>query len=100
MASHPAFAARLAKLLPAGLALLGVLGTFVGLAISGRHAAIDEARDRAVALSTMAAEHAGRLMDASNLALTEVAELASGRDWTEVAASRASYSRLKQLVQR
>jgi two-component system, sensor histidine kinase PdtaS len=100
----PAVLARLPWWLPGvgstGLALLVVLATFVAVAAANREAALETARQRAAGVATTLGEHAGRLLDATELALAEVAEIPDGRDWAELAGSTADHLRLKRLAGR
>jgi two-component sensor histidine kinase len=91
---------HLLGLLPTALALLVVLGTFAVVATANRQAVLRDAQERTADLATMLAEHAGRLLDATDLALREVAELSAGRSWDAIARSVEDHLRLRRLSDR
>jgi two-component sensor histidine kinase len=98
--TSPRPSARLLALLLTGLAIAIILGTFALSAWSSHRSTIEDARQRLADRSTMLAEHAGRLLDAVQLALAEVGAIPNQRAWDDVAASLGDHLRLKQLSDR
>ncbi|MCK6451529.1 MAG: ATP-binding protein [Alphaproteobacteria bacterium] len=64
---------------------------------ANRRARMREAGERITSLAAILAEQAGRILDVANLAAGQATEVARGRDWDEVARSRAVFDELRQL---
>jgi two-component sensor histidine kinase len=74
------------------------LALFAVLAEMQRRDRLDEARERTQVLALLLAEHAGRLLDAADLALGQIMRLVEGRSWDEVAANIDHHTALRRLA--
>src|SRR5690242_13469886 len=79
--------------------LLG-LGGFALLALAQRRAEVEEERSRAADLAVLLAEHAGRLLDAADVALLQIATIAQERSWDEIERSTTAYQAVRGLSAR
>src|SRR5690606_590138 len=74
---------RLIALLGGGLVIVAVV-LFGGLSYGRWQATLDESEQLTVNLADLLAEHAGRVLDASNLVADQAIMLVRGREWDDL----------------
>jgi two-component sensor histidine kinase len=83
----------------ASLIALSIL-LFVIMAEANRQATLRDAERAAATLVATLAEHAGRIVDVSNVIADQAIDLVGERRWDEIAASRDTYLALRRMLQR
>jgi two-component sensor histidine kinase len=95
--AHPWSPRGVIAALGSGLVVIA-LCLFAALAYARWNATVGEAERLTENVADLLAEHAGRVLDASNLIADEAIILATNRPWDEVAASRELHARLHRFT--
>jgi two-component sensor histidine kinase len=83
----------------ASLIALSIL-LFVAMAEANRQATVRDAERAASTLVATLAEHAGRIVDVSNVIADQAMDLVDERPWDEIASSREIYLALRRMLRR
>jgi two-component sensor histidine kinase len=87
---------RVVAMLGGGIVIVAMI-LFGGLAYVRWQATVAEAEQLTANLSDLLAEHAGRVLDASNLVAEQAIALAREQDWDDLAQSREAFRHLLRL---